>query len=140
MPPPILLYDGTCAYCSRWVQFVLDHEGRRDDLRFGHLSGAVGRELFARRPDLAGADTVFWVEPAADGHAEVVRLRTGVTLALFRYLGGGWSAVAALLWLVPRPIRDWGYDLVARRRHQLVRGEACVVPSAAQRARFLDPA
>jgi predicted DCC family thiol-disulfide oxidoreductase YuxK len=41
--------------------------------------------------------------------------------------------------VVPRPLRDWIYNLVARRRYRWFgKREACMVPTPALRARFLD--
>ena len=58
---------------------------------------------------------------------------------VLRYLGGAWSVLAALGAIVPRIIRDWVYDLVARHRQRIVRGPpSCLVPTLEQRKRFLD--
>jgi predicted DCC family thiol-disulfide oxidoreductase YuxK len=47
--------------------------------------------------------------------------------------------LASVARLVPRGIRDWGYDLVARHRHRLaVDGAACVIPTEEERERFID--
>jgi predicted DCC family thiol-disulfide oxidoreductase YuxK len=41
--------------------------------------------------------------------------------------------------LVPRPVRDAGYDFIASHRIRWFgRGTDCVVPTAEQRARSLD--
>ena len=51
--------------------------------------------------------------------------------------GGPWQA-AALLRLVPRVVRDWAYDLFARNRYRMFgRRDACRLPSAEERARFI---
>jgi predicted DCC family thiol-disulfide oxidoreductase YuxK len=66
-------------------------------------------------------------------------VRSAAALRVMRYLGGAWGALATIAGLVPRGVRDWGYDLVARHRHRLaVDGAACVIPTAEERARFLD--
>ncbi len=45
--------------------------------------------------------------------------------------------VLAVLKLVPRPIRDWFYDFVARNRyHWFGKKASCMVPTASVRARF----
>jgi predicted DCC family thiol-disulfide oxidoreductase YuxK len=44
-----------------------------------------------------------------------------------------------MLVIVPRPIRDWVYRLIARNRYRWFgRRESCAVPSAEQRGRFLE--
>jgi predicted DCC family thiol-disulfide oxidoreductase YuxK len=135
---PVLLYDGTCGFCAESVQLVLRHDRRRT-LRFASLQGAFGAEVRARHPELAGADTVVWLEPGSNERSERVLLRSDAALRVAAYLGG-WFHLARVAAILPRPVRDAAYNLVARHRHQLT-GEApnCLVPAPDARARFLDP-
>jgi predicted DCC family thiol-disulfide oxidoreductase YuxK len=132
----ILLFDGACGFCARSVQFVLDRERRRHTLRFASLQSSTGQAIIRRHPELAGVDSVVWVE-SADTPNERVSVRSAAALEVLRYLGGPWSALAALGALVPRFIRDPAYDLVARHRQELG-AELCIMPTPEQRARFLD--
>ena len=59
----LLLYDGSCGFCARSVQFVLRHEGARRTLRFASLQSPAGAEIRARHPDLNAIDSVIWYEP-----------------------------------------------------------------------------
>ncbi|HTI51005.1 MAG TPA: DCC1-like thiol-disulfide oxidoreductase family protein, partial [Planctomycetaceae bacterium] len=53
-------------------------------------------------------------------------------------IGGVWSIPGWLLRMVPRPIRNWGYDLVARHRYKWFgRKQSCRLPTADERSRFL---
>jgi predicted DCC family thiol-disulfide oxidoreductase YuxK len=46
--------------------------------------------------------------------------------------------LAAVVWLVPSPIRDWLYDRVALNRYRIFgRFESCVVPTADHLERYL---
>jgi len=136
--PPVLLYDGTCGFCADSVQLVLRHDRRRT-LRFASLQGAFGAAVRARHPELARADTVVWVDPPSDGRGERVLLRSDAALKVAAYLGG-WFHLARVAAILPRPLRDAAYDLVARHRHQLSGdGPSCLVPAPDARARFLDP-
>jgi predicted DCC family thiol-disulfide oxidoreductase YuxK len=41
--------------------------------------------------------------------------------------------------LVPRPVRDWIYDFVARHRYRWFgKRDVCMVPTSEIRARFLE--
>jgi predicted DCC family thiol-disulfide oxidoreductase YuxK len=133
---PVLLYDGSCGFCAESVQLVLRHD-RRGTLRFAPLDGPFGRDLLARHPELSSVDSVVWYDPASDRASERLLTRSAVALRVARYLGGVWRLAGAAR-LIPRPIRDRLYDLVARHRHSLVRGgPQCLVPTPEQRARFL---
>jgi predicted DCC family thiol-disulfide oxidoreductase YuxK len=44
-----------------------------------------------------------------------------------------------VLWIFPKPIRDAGYDLIARNRYKWFgKKEACMIPSAEVRSLFLE--
>ena len=132
-----MLYDGSCGFCARSVQFVLRHESARRSLRFASLQSPTGAEIRARHPELDAIDSVIWYEPGAV--RDVVLVRSAAVLRVLRYLGGIWSALGVLAAIVPRVVRDSVYDFVARHRHKLIRGPAsCVVPSEEQRPRFVD--
>jgi predicted DCC family thiol-disulfide oxidoreductase YuxK len=81
---------------------------------------------------------MIWVEPAGAGAPERVFVRSAAALRVARYLGGPWT-LALAAWLVPRPMRDAAYDLVARHRHRLLGAtDVCFVPPPEVRARFLE--
>ena len=134
---PIILYDGVCGLCSRLCQFVLarDPAGR---FRFAALQGAVAGEILKRHGrDPRDLDTLYLV--LAPGRMEERLLRkSDAALWIVRELGGPWRLSGALR-IVPRTIRDLGYDLVARTRYRLFgRYDTCPLPDPRQRARFLD--
>lgn len=136
---PILLYDGSCGLCARSVQFVLQHERASHRLRFATLQGTHGARALAAQPQLAGVDSVIWIEPTANGGAPRVLVRSEAVLAVLRHLGGPWRALAAVGRLVPRISRDALYRIVARYRYRVFgREQACLLPTPEQRARFLD--
>ena len=120
------------------MQFILRHE-RQHVLRFAALESGAGREVRSRHPAAASADSMIWVEEPG-GADERVLLRSDAGLRIARYMGGFWR-LALVARVIPRPIRDAVYDVIARHRHQLVRtGDRCYVPSPAVRQRFLDQA
>jgi len=131
----LLLYDGNCGFCASSVQWVLRRDAR-GTLLFAPLQGETAKPILARHPELAGVDSVVWVEDA-NGAGERVLVRSAAALRAARYLEGGWSVVARLAALIPRGIRDWGYDLVARHRHTLISDPACLLPTPEERVRFL---
>lgn len=134
---PVLVYDGDCAFCSGTVRRILaaDPDG---PLRFAPRDGAYGRSVRARHPELAGVESILWVEPAGAGQAEeLVWLRSDATLRIAAYLGGAWRLLL-LGRLVPRPLRDVVYRFVARHRHRWTGRHACPAPSGLDARRFLD--
>ena len=134
---PVLLYDGDCGFCAGSVQFVLARESvvSRARLRFAPLQGEYAATILTQHPELAGIDSVVWVEPLGNG-ASRVRVRSDAALLAAAHLGGVWRALAAVGGLVPRILRDGVYDMIAKRRLSIA-APACMLPSAEERARFL---
>ena len=115
---------------------VLRHD-RRGTLRFAPLQGVTGQRILARHEQLAAVDSVVWVDDP-DGPAERVAVRSAAALRVARYLGGAWHLMC-LGWIVPRPLRDAIYDLIARHRHRIpFRADVCALPAPEVRERFLD--
>ena len=135
---PVLLYDGTCGFCAQSVQFVLKHDRKRD-LRFAPLQGVFARGVLVRHPELADVDSIVWVEATpGDARRETVLTQSAAAIRIAAYLGGRWR-IAMLAKLVPGPLRDVVYRLVAKHRHRLTRGgPECLVPTPEQRTRFLS--
>jgi len=132
---PVLLYDGVCGFCNKSVQMILNND-RRGTLRFAALQSDYGRAVVGRHRELEGIDSVVFVERDAGG--ERVYVRSDAALKVASYLGGPWK-VFLFAYVVPRPARDYLYDLFARNRYRFFgKSEQCMLPPAEARARFLD--
>jgi predicted DCC family thiol-disulfide oxidoreductase YuxK len=65
-------------------------------------------------------------------------MRSDAVVALLQELPWPWRTVGKALELIPRPVRDLGYRLIARWRYRIWgRLESCPLPTAEERARFL---
>jgi predicted DCC family thiol-disulfide oxidoreductase YuxK len=131
------LYDGVCALCNRLVAFILARD-RAGLFRFASLQGDFAGETLRRHHrDPDALDTlVVVVEPGSPDE----RLLDRSTAALFvlRRLPGIWGIAGRTLSIVPAPIRDAGYRLVARSRYRTFgKYDACPIPPPEIRDRFL---
>lgn len=126
----ILLYDGVCGFCDRIVQFVLKRD-RIGAMRFATLEGELGQAALRRLPGIAGGDSVVLL------HRDGAWVRSTAALEVARYLGGPWSLLLAG-YAIPRLLRDWLYDVIARKRYRWFgRYDTCPVPAPEVQARFL---
>lgn len=106
---PILFFDGACGLCTRSVQWALRHD-RRGVLRFAPLRGQTFAALGTAGTQPPKVDSAVL---AVDG---AFLIRSDAVLGLLKALGGRWAVLAAAGRIIPRPLRDWAYDRVARRR------------------------
>jgi predicted DCC family thiol-disulfide oxidoreductase YuxK len=130
-----LFYDGHCGLCHRAVKFVLKHDRSGRAFRFAPLQGETfqARVGVERRGGLPDSVVVL----TRDGELLV---RSAAFLHILRRLGRGWGVLAAVLSVIPRGLRDWVYDFVARIRYRVFgrRDDLCPIVPAELRARF-DP-
>lgn len=127
----IVFFDGVCGFCNAWVDFLLRCD-RHSRLRFAPLQGETARTRLNPADVENLHSLVFWTPTGCYRKTSAV-VRIGWTL------GGVWTLLATLLWLIPRPLRDAGYALIAKNRYRIFgKKETCRLPTPAERARFLD--
>jgi predicted DCC family thiol-disulfide oxidoreductase YuxK len=129
---PILLFDGVCNLCNSSVQFVIAHDPKAI-VRFASLQSDVAKTKM-REVDMAEGyldSIILLVE-------DKMYVKSSAALRVCKYLSGLWPVLQCLL-IIPRPIRDYFYDVIARNRYRWFgRQETCWVPTIDLRARFLD--
>lgn len=130
---PILFYDGGCGLCHGAVLFVLKRD-RAGGFRFAPLQGETLKQVLPEEARAALPDSLVLRLP--DG---TVLTRSSAVAALLQRLGAGWPALGFLLRIIPRVLRDSGYDGVAKIRHRLFRKPegACPLVPKELRDRFL---
>jgi predicted DCC family thiol-disulfide oxidoreductase YuxK len=133
--PEFLFYDGHCALCHRSVRFVLKHDRSGNAFRFAPLQGDTFQARVSADRQAGLPDSI--VVLTAQGSLLV---RSGAFLHILRRLGGGWKFLAGVFALIPRPVRDFVYDFIARVRFRVFgrRDNLCPIVPPELRARF-DP-
>ncbi len=132
---PVLFYDSECPLCCWAVRFVLAHE-KTSSLRFAKLSSPLARRLVDQHSVLRGVDSVIWVDQDAVGTPIKIAIRSSAVIRIARYLGGWWS-VLCVAWIIPKPLRDTIYNLVARNRRRILAARKCQVIPPEYQYRFL---
>ncbi|OHV86281.1 thiol-disulfide oxidoreductase DCC family protein [Mesorhizobium sp. ORS 3428] len=128
---PLIVFDGVCVFCSGFVRMVvrLDREKR---FRFATAQSPLGEALFREH----GLPTESYETNLAiiDG---VAFTKLDSFIAIMAALGWPWR-VAKVLLVLPRPLRDWLYDRVAKNRYALFgRKVSCEIPSGELRQRLI---
>lgn len=114
--PEHLFYDGGCGVCQWSVNFVVRHDRERAAFRFAPLRGETFQKLVSAEAARELPDTMV-----VRRHDSTLLIRSRAAIYVLRQLGGLWRVLSALLWLVPAPLRDWGYDLFARNRYRFAK-------------------
>jgi predicted DCC family thiol-disulfide oxidoreductase YuxK len=126
---PIVFYDGTCGFCNRTVNLLLDTDTDKN-LCYAALQGSTAEEVLPKelREDL---DTfVLW-----DG--ETTHTKSDAALEVICYLPKKYRWLRVFRF-APRFIRNGVYSLVAKYRYRLFgKSDSCRLPLPDQRALFL---
>jgi predicted DCC family thiol-disulfide oxidoreductase YuxK len=127
----VILYDGVCVFCSRWIQFVIARDTARR-FRFTPIQSPYGVRLaqaFGIDPEEPDTNAVV--------HGGKAHLKSDAALTVLSNLAGwGWTRV---LFSVPKPLRDVVYGVVARNRYRIFgKYESCFMPDAELRRRVLE--
>lgn len=130
-PGGIVFYDGVCGFCNKFINWIVLRDRHRQ-LRFAPLQGPTALALIPAKYTEQLSTVVLHTARGNFTHS------SAVCRILFT-LGGPWTIAAALLWIIPRPLRNLGYSLVGRIRYRLFgKLDACRLPSAEERALFFE--
>lgn len=127
----VILYDGVCIFCSRWVRFVI---ARDPDCRFRFTP--VQSDYGTRLAQAFGIDPA---DPDTNAivHGGVAYFKSDAALTVLSHLPG-WRWTRALF-AAPKPLRDVVYNLVAHNRYRIFgKYDTCFVPNADTRARVME--
>jgi len=139
-PPrnPVVLYDGVCALCNRFVRFVLARD-RAGVFRFASLQSDLARATLLRHGQNPDALSTLVLVLDSGRPSERLLDKSSAAAFVLSQLTGVWKGLGRVLLLVPEPLRNAAYDLVARMRYRTFgRYDVCPVPPPAVRDRFLD--
>ena len=152
---PILFFDGVCGLCNRFVDLMLRVDSR-DRFRYAPLQGETAQRLLGPRDQAGGlqagnretGDRPLGSSQVSDSQAgdpqsfvflEIDKRyeRSNAVLLALSGLGGVWRLIS-LLYVFPRPLRDFVYRIVARNRYRWFgRRDECRMPTPKERDRFL---
>jgi predicted DCC family thiol-disulfide oxidoreductase YuxK len=128
----VIFFDGVCKFCNASVNFALKHNSKKH-LFFSPLqSNFATTTLKPFGYDVTQVSSVVFLK---DGK---IYTQSSGAFAICKELDWPWKVVYIFIF-VPKFIRDFFYNFIAKRRYQWFgKLDTCRVPSAAERERFLE--
>ena len=130
-PKSIVLFDGVCNLCNSAVQLII----RRDPqahFQFASLQSKQGQQL------LVGHRLEGYLESIVLMEDSKIYTASAAALRIAQRLSGLWPLFYIFM-IIPRPMRDWAYSIIARNRYRWFgRRDECMIPTPNLRERFLD--
>ena len=109
----IIFYDGHCALCHAAVRFVVARD-KHAAFRFAALGGETFQRLVPQSAREGLPDSIVLRTSGGE-----LLTRSAAVIYILTRLSPGWRRTGKILRIVPRGVRDWGYDLVARIRRKI---------------------
>ncbi|MEN2768839.1 thiol-disulfide oxidoreductase DCC family protein [Ornithinibacillus xuwenensis] len=127
----IILFDGECNFCNSSVQFIIKRDPK-GIYKFTSLQSDIGQSLLKENGIPKELDSFVYIEN------NNVYVKSTAALKVCRNLKGLWK-LSYLFIIVPRPIRNFVYEIIARNRYKWFgKRDSCMIPSPALRDRFLE--
>ena len=118
----ILLLDGDCGLCNKLAIFLDKRLGKGKDIAYRTILSQEGQELIATFPQKQqDADSVYLLRNGKS----YIRSAAGIRCLLYmKWYYRMWFPV---LWIIPFPLRDIGYRIIAKYRHKIFKKpETCL--------------
>lgn len=128
----IILFDGICILCNGFVNLIIRFDSK-ERFVFSSLQSDYAKK-------------VLKIEPAEEKYFDTLYLITKgdryekslAVLKILTALPNLWK-VCYIFYVLPKFIRDFIYDFIARRRYSFFgKKDNCTVPSENLKHRFLD--
>jgi predicted DCC family thiol-disulfide oxidoreductase YuxK len=127
---PLFIFDGVCVLCSGGAGWLMRHDRKRR-FRLSAAQSPVGAALYAHYGIAMDATYLL----VSDG---LPYTKSGGYLQMCRIVGGWWKTLL-ILGLIPRALRDWAYDIVARNRYRWFgKVEYCELISAELKSTLIE--
>jgi predicted DCC family thiol-disulfide oxidoreductase YuxK len=127
----ILLFDGVCNLCNRTVRYIINRDTKAI-FKFADLQSEQGVQLL--KQFCLPTNQFNFIIYIRQGKCYT---KSTAILLVLNDLGGFWKLYYSFI-IIPKFIRDFFYNIVAKRRYKLFgRQEICMVPTPDIQQRFL---
>jgi len=127
----LVIFDGVCNFCNGTVNFIINRDAK-GVFCFSPMQSDLAKQLAGKHliKDV-GVDTLLLLKN------NTTYTRSNAALEIAKDLTGYWYLLN-IFKIIPRPVRDFFYRVVARNRYALFgKRNECMVPTDAVRSRFV---
>ena len=125
----IVFYDGDCGFCNRNVQFILKH--RKEEFHFVPLQSNLAKKILDQYEVDILLNTLYFLSKGK------LYEKSTAALQIARKLKGAYPVFFYIGSVVPKLVRDWFYDQIAKKRHRIQK-DFCVLPREDETDFFLS--
>ena len=128
----VILFDGVCNLCNGIVQFIIRRD-KFNHFHFASLQSSFGEEVTKHfKLPAPQYETIVLYD------RDMVYFKSDAVIRVLTQLPGAWKLSAAFK-IVPKFIRDYLYDRIAKSRYRVFgKRDHCMIPTAEQKEKFVD--
>jgi predicted DCC family thiol-disulfide oxidoreductase YuxK len=128
----IILFDGVCNFCNRTINIILKY----DKQAFFQFAASQSNAAMGIMQELGLEENAIASVILID--QEKVYTKTDAVIQIANRLSG-WPKLFRVLKFIPKPIRDFAYDLIAKNRYAIFgKMASCRIPDTSIQHRFLQ--
>ena len=118
----ILLLDGDCGLCHRLAIFMEKYLDSKKKIKFQSIESNSSQELIQNFPkNQQNMDTVYLYTKGKS------YTRSSAAIRCLLFLKWYWKIWFPIFWIVPLPLRDFIYTIIAKNRHRIFsKPEVCL--------------
>ncbi len=125
----IVFFDGHCLLCNGFVNWVMDQD-QFGVIQFAPLQGTAAKQ-YVNESDILKLDTVYYLR------SSFLHSQSNAILWILYDLGG-WKRASIFFMIIPKFLRNFIYQLIAKNRYRLFgRRDTCRLPSPEEKNRIL---
>lgn len=128
----VIFFDGVCNLCNASVQFAIEHD-KKDVFRFTALQGDYAKNILTKfnlNPE--NMNSIILMED------DKLYNKSSAALRIAKRLNGIFPILYVFI-VVPKFIRDWFYDIIAKNRYKWWgKQKSCWVPSPELKSKFYN--
>ena len=130
----IVFFDGYCVMCSKSVGFILSRD-HRTTFRFASLQSDFSKNILSIKgypiANIQNLSNIVYLR------TNVLKIKSDAVLFILWDLGGIYK-ISFLVYLLPRVVRDFAYDRIAKLRYRIFgKRDTCRIPTPQEMFRFL---
>ena len=129
----IILFDGVCNLCNNFVNMIIKKD-KNNSFVFTALESNHGQKITNHlKIDTSKIESIILYEPGVS-----YDFKSTAALKIMVEFKGFWWCFQ-LGYILPEPLRDGIYDIVAKNRYKWFgKKDSCMIPTPELKEKFLD--
>jgi len=127
----VIIFDGICNLCCGWIQYLI-RKDKTMKFRFVSIQSETGQKLLNKVDgNVKQRESIIYLKE------NKYYLESSAVIEILSDVGGLWKLIVVLK-LIPKPIRNKLYQIIAKKRYSFFgKRTDCLLPTPVNKKRFL---